>query len=69
MSKNLLEFLRYFGFFFDTDTTIVENQDFIKVHTILSDPMTVIDPLCKGNNTTRSSFRIKEIQEIFKRAY
>ena len=69
MSKNILEFLRYFGFFFHTETTIVENQDFIKVSTILSDPMTVIDPLSKGNNTTRSSFRIKEIQEIFKRAY
>jgi DNA polymerase sigma len=31
MSKNLLEFLRYFGYFFDPSTTVVENQDFIKV--------------------------------------
>ncbi len=33
------------------------------------DPMTVIDPLNKVNNTTRSAFRIKEVQDVFKRAY
>lgn len=31
--------------------------------------MTVIDPLNKANNTTRSAFRIREIQDVFKRAY
>ena len=61
-SKNLIEFLRYFGFFFDPDNTIIENQSFIKPHSkSLLDPMTVIDPLNPANNTTRSTFRIRDI--------
>jgi len=35
----------------------------------MMDPMTVIDSLNKTNNTTRSAFRITEIQEVFKKAY
>ena len=35
----------------------------------MSEPMTVIDPLNKMNNTTRNAFRIKNIQEVFKKAY
>jgi DNA polymerase sigma len=61
VSKNLVELLRYFGYFFDPEIIIVDNQDFIPQVCSLVDPMTVIDPLNKINNTTRSAFRIKEI--------
>ena len=61
VSKNLLEFLNYFGSYFDPATTVIENQEFNKKHHHLPDPMTIIDPLNKFNNTTRSAFRIKEI--------
>eukprot|EP00347_Sterkiella_histriomuscorum_P003090 403365629 len=69
VSKNLVEFLRYFGYFFDPETVIVDCQDFLTQNCPMIDPMTVIDPLNKVNNTTRSAFRIKEVQDVFKRAY
>ena len=33
------------------------------------DPITIIDPLNYLNNTSRSTFRIKEIQNLFREAY
>jgi hypothetical protein len=70
-SKNLREFLNYFGSFFDPGSIIIKDQNLIKVMSspLNNDPMTVIDPLNELNNTTRSAFRIKDIQEIFKQAF
>ncbi|CDW72233.1 UNKNOWN [Stylonychia lemnae] len=68
-SQSLFEFLRYFGYYFDAETVMIDNQDFIKTMCPMIDPMTILDPLNKANNTTRSAFRIREIQEVFKRVF
>ena len=68
MSKNLTELLNYFGSYFDPQTTMIVDQRFVAVAPMV-EPMTVTDPLNKQNNTTRSAFRIKDIQDVFKRAY
>lgn len=70
-SKNLRELLNYYGNFFNPSKTIVStnglNSD--QSHQCLPDPVTVIDPLNEKNNITRSSFRIRDIQQIFKEGY
>lgn len=70
MSKNLSEVLHYFGSYFDPQTTYIEDFKLLSAGPgVLSDPMTVWDPLNKLNNITRSAFRIKDIQQIFKNAF
>jgi hypothetical protein len=68
MSKNLRELLNYYGQYFKPQETVIHNRQ-IHNSSCLIDPMTVIDPHNHSNNVTRSAFRIRDIQEIFKRAY
>ena len=58
VSKNMREFLNYFGQYYDPMTTIVADTIYSST---LQDSMTVIDPLNKSNNLTRSAFKITEI--------
>lgn len=68
MSKNLREFLNYFGSFFDPQAVMIDNLQLNNVHNLM-DPMTVVDPLNKMNNVTKSAFRIRDIQVVFQDAY
>lgn len=63
MGINLTEFLNYYGNFFDPSRTQLDGTSFsTRYNGSLIDPMVVIDPLNPINNTTKSSFRITEIQ-------
>jgi hypothetical protein len=63
MGINLTEFLNYYGNFFDPSRTQLDGTIFSNRYAGNSiDPMVVIDPLNPVNNTTKSSFRINEIQ-------
>ena len=68
MSKNLRETINYYASFFDPKTSYIEDLRIQSSHG-LTDPMTVIDPLNRQNNVTKSAFRIGEIQEVFKGIY
>lgn len=66
MSKNLREILNYYGQYFNPQKIMIEDQELRGIPSITTtDPMTVLDPLDKRNNITRSAFRIRDIQEIF----
>jgi len=69
MSKNLREILNYYGSYFDPQTTMIEDIELRQIPNLTSDPMTVLDPLNKLNNITKSAFRVRDIQIIFKSAF
>jgi hypothetical protein len=68
MGKNLVEFLNYYGNYFNPQVTGCSGEDYI-LTLGNTDPIIVLDPLNPNNNTTRNAFRIGEIQQLFKKAH
>ena len=58
MGKNLTEFFNYYGNFFDPAQTGIDGECYYPLMGGELDPIVVLDPLNRVNNTTRTAFRI-----------
>jgi len=69
MGQKLTEFLNYYGNLFDPSTTSLDGTSFNPRYGNENDYMVIIDPLNPVKNLTRRSYKIAEIQLVFKKAY
>lgn len=69
MGKNLTALLEFYGCYFNASMTGIQENFFFNFTDMQQDPMVIIDPLNLSNNTSRTAFRIREIQDVFKSAH
>lgn len=65
MSKNLSEFLNFFGNYFNPNKVGMNGKEFFPLQAkgnTVPEHMVVLDILNKNNNTTKSAFRIWDIK-------
>lgn len=68
LGEVLLQFLDFYGNSFNSDTTgisILNGGSFYSLPKLHYEPIVTIDPINHSNNTTRTSYRVKDVLRLF----